>query len=129
YSFQPNASDRVIQQAEQHFQDGKNAYRVKDVENARREFDQAVDLMLRASETPSNRGLYESKLEQMIDSIHRYDLAGLGAGASAGDEPQFEKAPLEDILQLTFPVDPKLKTKVLDEFHAVASGSQLPLTV
>jgi membrane-bound lytic murein transglycosylase D len=128
-AFQPNASDLVIQEAEQHFQEGKDAYRVKDVDTARREFDTAIDLMMRASDTPSNRELYERKFEEMKDAIHRFDLAGLGAGATAGDEPQFEKAPLEDILQLTFPVDPKQKTKVIEEFHAIASTSELPLTV
>src|SRR5437867_6216425 len=62
----------------------------------------------------------------MVEAIHRYDLAGLGSAVSL-DEPQFEKAPLEDILQLTFPVDPKLKTKVRDQVQATVS--QLPLTV
>jgi membrane-bound lytic murein transglycosylase D len=47
----------------------------------------------------------------MVDSIHRRDLAGLGAGVDL-DEARFEKAPLEDLLQMTFPVDPKLKDKV-----------------
>ena len=44
----------------------------------------------------------------MVEAIHRYDLAGLGASASL--EPgKFERAPLEDILQMTFPVDPKIE--------------------
>src|SRR5437867_1108125 len=62
----------------------------------------------------------------MVEAIHRYDLAGLGSAVSL-DEPQFEKAPLEDILQMTFPVDPKLKAKVRDQVQATVS--QLPLTV
>jgi membrane-bound lytic murein transglycosylase D len=49
-------------------------------------------------------------------------------GASAVvDEGKFEKAPLEDILQLTFPVDPRLKDKVREQ--VAATVSQLPLTV
>jgi membrane-bound lytic murein transglycosylase D len=62
----------------------------------------------------------------MADAIHRYDLAGFGAGASV-DEARFEKAPLEDILQMTFPVDPKLKDKVREQ--VAATVSQLPLSV
>jgi membrane-bound lytic murein transglycosylase D len=63
----------------------------------------------------------------MVDSIHRLDLAGLGAATPPADEPQFERAPLEDLLQMTFTVDPKLKTKVKGELTATAS--QLPLTM
>ncbi len=47
----------------------------------------------------------------MVDSIHRYDLSGMGA-AVADDTPQFDKAPLEDIVKMTFPVDPRIKDKV-----------------
>ncbi len=124
-TFQPTASDLLVQQAEEKFQEGKKSYQVKATEQARQKFDEAVDLMLRASDGPTDRQLYEGKLEEMIDAIHRMDLAGLGAAGS--DLPAFEKAPLEDILTLTFPVDPKLKTKVRDE--VVATASQLPLAV
>ena len=62
----------------------------------------------------------------MVDSIHRFDLAGMGASAVV-EEGKFEKAPLEDILQMTFPVDPKLKDKVREQ--VAATVSQLPLSV
>jgi membrane-bound lytic murein transglycosylase D len=49
-------------------------------------------------------------------------------GASANAEPeQFVQTPLEDILQLTFPVDPKLKDKVREQVSATVSD--LPLMV
>jgi membrane-bound lytic murein transglycosylase D len=41
------------------------------------------------------------------------------------EEGRFEQAPLEDILQMTFPVDPKLKDKVREQ--VAATVSQLPL--
>src|SRR5277367_6551175 len=124
--FRPNASDLLIAQAEERFQGGKRAYQIKDTATARGEFDSAIDLMLRASDNPTDRVLYESKLEQMVDTIHRFDLAGLGAGMTT-DDTQFEKAPLDDIVQMTFPVDPKIKGKVLEELKA--TSSQLPLAV
>jgi membrane-bound lytic murein transglycosylase D len=61
----------------------------------------------------------------MVDEIHRRDMAGMGA--SAMDEDKFEKAPLEDILEMTFPVDPRLKDKVREQ--VAATVSQLPLAV
>ena len=119
-------SDLLIERAQQHFQQGKKYYQTKDAERARHEFDQAVDLMLEASESPSDRQVYDGKLEQMVEAIHGYDLSGLGSAATV-EEPQFEKAPLEDILPMTFPVDPKLKAKVREQVQATVS--QLPLTV
>src|SRR5664279_1567379 len=109
------------------FQAGKRSYQSGDVANARREFDRAIDLMLEASDQGLlDRQLFERQLDEMVDSIHRYDLADLGASAVI-DEGKLEKAPLEDILQMTFPVDPKLKDKVREQ--VAATTSQLPLSV
>jgi membrane-bound lytic murein transglycosylase D len=119
-------AEQLMEKAQEHFQTGKRCFQQKEANRARSEFDQAVDLMLDASDTAADRALYESKLEKLIDEIHRYDLTALGSAASI-EEPQYDKAPLEDILQMTFPVDPKLKTKVREQVQATVS--QLPLTV
>jgi membrane-bound lytic murein transglycosylase D len=118
----------LIEQAEERFKAGRKLYRVKDSDRARMEFDAAVDLMIQASAGPTNRTLYENKLDELVDSIHHLDLAGLGAEAPTEEsQAQFDKAPLEDILQTTFPVDPRLKSKVSDELHATTSA--LPLVM
>jgi membrane-bound lytic murein transglycosylase D len=121
----PSSSDLVIQKAEEAYQTGRVAYLAGDYGVAREKFDRAVDLMLAASESPSDRHGYEKRLDEIVDAIHRYDLSGMGASASA-DEPGFEKAPLEEIIQMTFPIDPKLKDKVQSELSATVS--QLPLS-
>jgi membrane-bound lytic murein transglycosylase D len=119
--------DALMQRAEQRYQAGKRYYQSKDLPNARREFDAAIDLMLEASDQdPGDRDEFEKKLDDMADAIHRYDLTDFGAAASV-DQSKFEKAPLEDILQMTFPVDPKLKDRVRDQ--VAATTSQLPLSV
>src|SRR5258708_1696226 len=119
-------SEDLMEKAQQRFQQGRRFYQVNEAERARKEFDAAVDLMLEASDAASDRERFDSKLEEMVDTIHRYDLAGLGSGASI-DEPQYEKAPLEDILEMTFPVDPSIKLKVQEQVQATVS--QLPLAV
>jgi membrane-bound lytic murein transglycosylase D len=120
-------ADATVQRAERHLEAGKRYYQAQDMENARHEFDAAIDLMLQASdENPADREAYEKRMDEMVDSIHRYDLAGLGAAASLEDG-KFEKAPLEDILQMTFPVDPRLKDRVREQL--TATQSQLPLSI
>jgi membrane-bound lytic murein transglycosylase D len=118
--------DALALQAEERFQRGRRAYQSGDVTSARREFDAAMDLMLEASDNgPADRQEYEHRLEELADQIHRLDLAGLGAATVTNG--RFEKAPLEDILPMTFPVDPKLKDKVREQ--VAATVSQLPLSV
>jgi membrane-bound lytic murein transglycosylase D len=126
--FKPTPSDLLIDQAEERFKAGKKFYRVKDTDHARVEFDAAVDLMIQASVSPSNRTLYENKLDEIVDSIHQWDRAGMGSAAPDDDaQAQFDKAPLEDILEMTFPLDPRLKSKVTEELHA--TNSALPLVM
>jgi membrane-bound lytic murein transglycosylase D len=120
-------ADGLVTKANQRFQRGQQYYRSKDVQNARAEFDAAVDLMMEASAlNPDGRTVYQGLLDSMVDSIHGLDLAGMGAAAPP-EEDRFEKAPLEDILEMTFPVDPKLKDRVREQ--VAATISQLPLSV
>lgn len=124
-AFQPNASDLLIQRAEEKYRNGKRFYQIRDYEHARLEFDGAIDDMLKASENPTDHSLFESKLEEMVDTIHHYDLSGMGA--SVVEVAQFDKAPLEDIVQMTFPVDPSITNKVKSEVKMTSSA--LPLVV
>ena len=120
------SGDDLIQRAERRLEAGKRSYQAQDIAGARREFDAAIDLMLQASDqNPTDRQEYERRMDEMVDAIHRYDLAGLGASAAVEDA-KFERAPLEDILQMTFPVDPRLKDKVREQL--MATVSQLPLS-
>jgi membrane-bound lytic murein transglycosylase D len=117
----------LVKRADQRFERGRKLYQAHDPENARLQFDEAIDLMLQASEnSPADRQEFQRHFEQMVESIHRYDLTGMGAGATV-EEARFEKAPLEDILEMTFPVDPRFKDRLLDQVQATVS--QLPLTV
>ncbi len=120
-------ADALIRQADQRLQRGKRYYQAKDIPNARIEFDAAVDLTLQASAAdPDGRTVYQGLLDTMVDAIHRFDLADMGAAATP-ETDKFDKAPLEDILQMTFPVDPKLKDRVREQ--VAATSSQLPLSV
>jgi len=122
----PTPSDLLITRADEAYQRGRRFYQSGDKDRARRQFDRAVELLFQASENPSDRTAFERKFEETVDGISRYDLAGLGPAVS-DEGPRFEKTPLEDILEMTFPVDPKLKIKVKEELQATVS--QLPLSV
>ncbi len=114
-----------IQRAESAFQAGKRLLQEGKIDAARTEFDRALDILLAASETNPDRHLIERKAEELIDRIYRYDLDALGAAED--EEAKFAKSPLDDLLDLTFPVDPNLKEKAKLELSH--TSSQLPLDV
>ena len=119
--------DELVEEAERHFAAGRQAYETGHFAASRQEFDLAIDIMLDASDSnPADRQAYERRMDQLVDAIHSFDLAALGASDSS-EEGRFDKAPLEDILQMTFPVDPKIKGQVLEQ--VAATVSQLPLSV
>ena len=122
--FHPNGSDLLIQQAEEKFRSGTRAYMSSDYDRARADFDAAIELMLRASDSPTNRTLFEHTLDNMIDTINRYDLTSMGA-AVTDETPGFDRAPIDDISGMTFPVDPRTKDKV--ETQVRSTSSVLPL--
>src|SRR5580704_7420516 len=75
-------AEMLVQQAYLRLQHGKGLYQANDIVNARKEFDTAVDLMFAAaSQDPGDRQEFGRKLDEMVDVIHRFDLAGLGAAA------------------------------------------------
>ena len=122
----PPASDVWMQQADERVRTGRRFYQEGYYRQARVEFDAAIDNMMKAAANPSDRVQFESRLEDMIDAIHRLDLAGMGAAAPDAAQV-YDKAPLEDIVEMTFPVDPRIKETVQSQASNVTSG--LPITV
>ncbi len=119
-----SAIDSRLHRAEEKFNEGKASYQAGDLAEARRAFDQAVDILLGAPEGAPDRAKLERRLDQMVDTIYRYDVNGLGAAEDA-DKVVYDKAPVDTILEMTFPIDPRLKPKVREEVQATVS--QLPL--
>src|SRR6266478_7861779 len=78
----PLEVDNRIFKAEARFENGKKLYQQGDIAGARREFDAAIDMLLSTPESVPDRQRLERKLDQMVDTIYRYDLEGLGAGES-----------------------------------------------
>ncbi|HLJ15038.1 MAG TPA: transglycosylase SLT domain-containing protein [Bryobacteraceae bacterium] len=120
----PSDTDLRIRRADQHYDAGRKAYEEGNLDLARVEFDRAVDILMSAPEKMPDRAKLDRKLDRMVDAIYRYDVDGLGSG-DAGDQVAYDKSPLDGILELTFPVDPRLKPQVKEEL--AATQSQLPL--
>jgi membrane-bound lytic murein transglycosylase D len=119
-------AQRALDECQQHFDNGQALLDANNVEGARKEFDLAVEALMDLPENLPDRAALERRAEEIIRRIHRYDLEALGAGASP-EGLLFTQSPLDELLDLTFPVDPSLKNKVLESVRA--ASSELPLEV
>ncbi|MBE7544287.1 MAG: transglycosylase SLT domain-containing protein [Bryobacteraceae bacterium] len=119
-------AQRAVREADRHFQYGKFFIQEGKPEQARQEFDLAMESLMDLPADLPDRALIDRKSEELIRNIHRYDLESLGAGIAPG-EAVYTQSPLEEILDLTFPVDPRLKGRT--QAQVQAAQSQLPLVV
>ena len=120
----PTDTEFLIKRADDRFAAGKRAFQEARIDDARREFDRALEILLSAPENLTDRARLEAYAEKLAEEVYRYDADQLGAGQPEG-EVSYEKSPLDSILEMTFPVDPTLRNKVQEQIRMTTS--QLPL--
>jgi membrane-bound lytic murein transglycosylase D len=123
----PEADDR-LKRADAHFNTGRQMYFEGDLAGARREFDAAVDVLLNAPDSLPDRSRIDRRLDEICDLVYRFDIEKLGAGLTEQDAVVFDKAPIDEISHMTFPVDPALAPKLKIELNQTASGIPLELS-
>jgi membrane-bound lytic murein transglycosylase D len=120
----PSDTDFLLKKANDNFAAGKLAYQAGNAADARRQFNLAVEALLAAPETIPDRPRIDRRLEELVDEIYKLDVDKLSA-ADPDDKVSYDKSPLDDVRELTFPVDPALRNRVKEQIQATAS--QLPL--
>src|SRR5262249_2289200 len=120
----PSDTDFVLKRADDRFQAGKRAMQENRPEDARKEFNRALETLLTAPENLPDRTRLDRRIEEMVEAAYRYDVDQLDAD-DPNDKVSLDKSPLDGILDMTFPLDPSLRSKVKDQIAATVS--QLPL--
>ena len=120
----PSDVDFLIKKADDRLAAGKRAVQEGRTEDARIEFDRVLEVLLTASDKLPERARLEQHIDELIEQIYRYDVDQLDA-AQPDEQVRFEKSPIDEILQMTFPIDPSLRHKVQEQIRVTAS--QLPL--
>jgi membrane-bound lytic murein transglycosylase D len=123
---EPSVLAPFLRRADARFEAGRRLYLAGDMAGARREFDGAVEILLNAPRNDADGETLDRKLADLADAIYAYDISGLGAGLP-DSETVFDKPPLEEVPEPTFPIDPKLRNRVAEELKTTVS--QLPLEV
>ena len=113
-----------IGRAEAHFQEGVTAVRKGNWDAARSSFDAALEFLSAGTSNPVDRDRLKARFATMAEEIHRLEIEA-GQTANPEGEPVFDRSPIDDISQMTFPVEPGLKGKVREQL--LSTVSQLPL--
>jgi membrane-bound lytic murein transglycosylase D len=121
-----DARQYLIQQVEAKFASGEQNYKAGHLEAARKDFDDAVDWMLQSGYDPNSDPQLSELFHRVVDTVYTYELQAFRAGDGFNEAPAVP-APIDEVAEMTFPVDPRLKARA--EEAAKNISHDLPLTV
>lgn len=122
----PSGKDYLIARVEEKFASGEQNYKAGHLEAARRDFDDAVDWMLESGYDPNGDAQLSKVFHRVVDAVYTYELQAFRAGDGFQEAPAVP-APIDEVAEMTFPVDPRLKERA--EEAAKNVSHDLPLTV
>jgi membrane-bound lytic murein transglycosylase D len=116
----------LVAQVEQRFASGEQNYKAGHLEAARKDFDQAVDLLLESGYDLNADPKLSELFHRVVDTVYADELQAFRAGDGFQEAPAVP-APIDEVADMTFPVDPRLKERA--EEVAKNLSHDLPLTV
>jgi len=116
----------LIARVEQKFAAGQQNYKAGHLEAARKDFDAAVDLMLESGYDLNGDPKLNDLFHRVVDTVFADELQAFQAGDGFQEAPAVP-APIDEVAEMTFPVDPRLKERA--EEVAKNLSHDLPLTV
>ena len=115
--------DMRISRARHHLSKGAELLNQGKGDEARVEFDRCIQY-LTSTPTGLTAVRLQTAYQQVVEEIHRLEVEAVDQSNSQ-TEPVFDPSPIDDIAQMTFPLEPGLKAKVKEQLQSTVS--QLPL--
>src|SRR6202161_152433 len=122
----PINNEGLISRVEEKFASGQQNYKAGHLEAARKDFDEALDLMLEGARDLNSDPKLNELFHRVVDTTYTYELQAFQAGDGFQEAPAVP-APIDEVAEMTFPVDPRLKARA--EEAAKNISHDLPLTV
>ncbi len=116
----------LAQRVEEKFASGEQNYKAGHLEAARKDFNDAVDWMLESGYDPASDPRLNELFHRVVDAVYSEELQAFRAG-DGFSEPPAVPAAIDEVAEMTFPVDPRLKDRA--EESAKNISHDLPLTV
>jgi len=122
----PAGKEYLIQRVQEKFVSGEQNFKAGHLEAARKEFDDAVDWMLESGYDLNGDPRLSELFHRVVDTVYAYELQAFRAGEGFSEAPAVPAA-IDEVAEMTFPVDPRLKERA--EEAAKNVSHDLPLTV
>lgn len=122
----PGGKALLAKRVEERFASGEQNYKAGHLEAARHDFDDAVDWLLESGYDPNSDPQLSELFHRITDAIYSYELQAFQAGDGFQEAPAVPAA-IDEVAEMTFPVDPRLKERA--EEAAKNVSHDLPLTV
>ena len=122
----PGGKEYLIQKVQEKFAAGEQNFKAGHLEAARKEFDDAVDWMLESGYDPNGDPKLSELFHRVVDTVYAYELQAFRAG-DGFSEAAAVPAAIDEVAEMTFPVDPRLKERA--EEAAKSISHDMPLTV
>src|SRR5882724_11810309 len=123
---QRGSKEELIAKVEQKFSSGEQNYKAGHLEAARKDFDEAVDWMLESGYDLEADAKLSELFHRVVDTVYADELQAFRAGDGFSEAPAVPAA-IDEVAEMTFPVDPGLKARA--EEAAKNISHDLPLTV
>ena len=120
------SKEDLVARVEQKFAAGEQNFKAGHLEAARKDFDQAVDWMLESGYDVNGDARLSELFHRVVDTVYADELQAFRAGDGFQEAPAVP-APIDEVAEMTFPVDPRLKERA--EEVAKNLSHDLPLTV
>ena len=123
----PDPVTRLIATSQQHFQRGEQEMKLGHLEQARREFDRAVDVLLESPYGARTDSRMREHFDRLIDRINAHEVLALAQG-DGFSETRTEPASIDEILAIaTFPdADPETEEAVRADMAAADYDVPIP---
>jgi membrane-bound lytic murein transglycosylase D len=122
----PGGKEYLIERVQEKFASGEQNYKAGHLEAARRDFDDAVDWMLESGYDPDSDAKLSELFHHVVDAVYAYELQAFRAGDGFRESPAVPAA-IDEVAEMTFPVDPRLKERAEEAARNISHD--LPLTV
>jgi membrane-bound lytic murein transglycosylase D len=122
----PGPKQYLIERVEAKFASGEKNYKEGHLDAARHDFDEAVDWLLQSGYDLNSDPKLGELFRRVTDTTYGYELQAFRAGDGFQEAPAVPAA-IDEVAEMTFPVDPKLKDRA--ELAAKNISHDLPLTV
>jgi membrane-bound lytic murein transglycosylase D len=123
----PDRVADLIANAEKQYQAGEDNFKAGHMEAAKQHFDSAFDLLLQGPAEIRSDERVQHELERVLEGVNRPELAALQSDNPAAQQ-KAEPAPIDEVNEVTPPIDPNVKAQAEAEVKATHSDLPLMLT-